>query len=75
MNVQGGHISFSKDLSLCGVKGCRKEIVMISPLDIDWFYKINEDGLCIHRQDLHKILEDPKMPKEVKREVKKAFRI
>jgi hypothetical protein len=51
--MSGGNFSFSKDPSLCDVKGCNKE----------------EDGLCIHRHDLHKILEDPKMPKEVKREV------
>ncbi|CAN5501892.1 hypothetical protein BH18THE2_BH18THE2_19440 [soil metagenome] len=39
----GGHLSFSKDLSLCDVKDCNKD----------------EDGFCIHRHDLHKILEDP----------------
>jgi hypothetical protein len=57
----GGHTSFSKDLSLCGVKGCNKEIVMISTLGIDWFYEINEDRFCIYRHDLspHEILEDP----------------
>jgi len=65
MNVLGP-ISFREDLSLCGVKGCNKEIVMISTLGIDWFYEINEDGLCIHRHDLppHKILKNPKIPKE-----------
>jgi hypothetical protein len=45
---QGGHISFSKDdLNACGMKGCNKLTVIISPIDIKWFYKISETGLSI----------------------------
>jgi hypothetical protein len=70
-----GHICFSKDLSICGMKGCGKKVITISSLEFEWFYKINVDGLCINRQDLHKILEDPNMPENVKRGVSKVFRI
>ena len=56
---QGGHISFSKDeLNSCGMRGCNKSTVIISPIDIKWFYKISEKGLSIDRKDLHKIIED-----------------
>ena len=52
---------------------CNKHTVVISPIDIRWFYKIRETGLCINRKDLHKIIEDPNMPKEVKKEITKIF--
>ena len=40
---QGGHISFSKDyLNACGMRECNKHTVIISPIDIKWFYKISE---------------------------------
>ncbi len=71
---QGGHISFSKDyLDACGMRGCNKSTVIISPIDIKWFYKINEKGLSIDRKDLHKIIEDPNMPRDVKKEITKIF--
>ena len=57
---QGGHVSFSKDyLNECGMRGCNKSTVMISPINIKWFYKISKKGLSIDRKDLHKIIEDP----------------
>ena len=56
---QGGHINFSKDdLHACGMRGCNKSIVITSPIDIKWFYKISKKGLSIDRKDLHKIIED-----------------
>ena len=66
-----GHISFSKDnLDICGKGGCGKATIIISPIDIKWFYKIQETGLCIDRTDLYKIIEDPNMPKDVKSKYK-----
>ena len=41
-----GHICFSKDsLYICGMKGCGKTTLVLSPIDIKWFYKINKTGL------------------------------
>jgi hypothetical protein len=69
-----GHICFSKDnLDVCGMKGCGKSTLIISPIDIKWFYKINERGLCINKTELYKIIEDPNMPKDVKKQIKKVF--
>jgi hypothetical protein len=69
-----GHISFSKDsLYICGMKGCGKTTVVLSPIDINWFYKINKTGLCINRSELHKIIEDPNMPNNVKRQIQEVF--
>ena len=69
-----GHISFSKDnLDICGKAGCGKATIIISPIDIKWFYKIQETGLCIDRTDLYKIIEDPNMPKDVKKQINKIF--
>ena len=48
-------------------------VKQLSPIDIKWFYKIQEKGLCIHRKDLYKIIKDPKMPKDVKKQIKKVF--
>ena len=43
------HICFSKDsLNICGMKGCSKTTLVISPIDIKWFYRINKTGLCIN---------------------------
>ena len=40
-----GHICFSKDsLYICGMKGCGKTTLVLSPIDIKWFYKINKTG-------------------------------
>ena len=61
------HICFGKDLSTCAMNDCGRPTVIISPLDIKWFYKINESGLCINRKDLHMIIEDQNMPKDVKK--------
>jgi hypothetical protein len=69
-----GHIRFSKDdLTICAMKGCIKQTVVISPIDIDWFYKINKDGLCIDKRDFHMIIDDPNMPKNVKKQIQKIF--
>jgi hypothetical protein len=71
---QDEHICFSNDdLKFCGMKDCNKNLVVISPEDIDWFYKINKTGLCIKRNDLHKIMEDHNMPKKVKQKIGKIF--
>ena len=71
---QKGHICFSKDdLNTCGMKGCDKPTVIISPNDIKWFYKISDTGLCINRNDLHKIIEDSNIPQDVKKEITKVF--
>jgi hypothetical protein len=71
---QEGHICFSKDdLNTCGMKGCNKSTVIISPIDIKWFYKISETGLCINRNDLHMITEDSNIPAEVKKELTMVF--
>lgn len=71
---QMSHICFSKDdLTICAMKGCIKQTVVISPIDIDWFYKINKDGLCINRDDLHMIIDDPNMPKDVKKQIQNVF--
>lgn len=68
------HISFSKDdLTNCGMRGCNKQTVILSTSDIKWFYKINKNGLCINRTDLHMIIEDPNMPKDVKKQIQKIF--
>ena len=53
--------------------GCTKSTVVISRIDIKWFYKINKQGLCINRTDLHKIIEDPNMPRDVKKQITKIF--
>jgi hypothetical protein len=50
--------------------GCTKSTVVISPINIKWFYKTSKLGLCIDRKDLHKIIEDPNMPKDVKKQIK-----
>lgn len=68
------HICFSKDdLSMCGMKGCGKQTDIISPIDIKWFYKINKNGLCINRVDLHMIIDDPNMSKDAKKQIEKIF--
>jgi hypothetical protein len=69
-----GHICFSRgDLGTCGMKGCIKQTVLLSPIDIKWFYKINKNGLCINRADLNMIMGDPNMPKDVKNKIEKVF--
>lgn len=68
------HICFSKnELASCGMSGCRKLTFNVSLEDINWFYKINKNGLCINRDDLHLIIEDPNMPADVKKKVRKIF--
>ena len=69
-----GHICFSKDdLNNCAMKGCIKQTDIISPIDIKWFYKIDKNGLCIERADLYMILNDPNMPKDVKKQIETLF--
>ena len=72
---QQGHICFSKedDLNTCAMTGCTKSTIVISSIDIKWFYKINKLGLCIDRNDLYKIIEDRNMPKGVKKQIAKVF--
>jgi hypothetical protein len=41
--------------------------------DIKWFYKISKTGLCINRSEVHKIIEDPNMPNNVKRQIQEVF--
>lgn len=69
-----GHICFGKrDLSSCRMNDCGRTTVIISPTDIKWFYKINELGLCINRKDLHMIMEDQNLPKDVKKTILRIF--
>ena len=69
-----GHICFSKDnLDVCGMKGCSRSTLIVGPIDIKWFYKISETGLCINKNEIHKIIEDPNMPKDVKKQIRKVF--
>jgi hypothetical protein len=68
------HICFSKeDISICAMRGRNKRTIMTNPINIDWFYKINKMGLCINKNDLHKIIEDPNMPKQEKKQIGKIF--
>ena len=55
------------------MKGCAKPAETISDKDIEWFYKISPGGLAMGEKDLHKILDDRNMPKEVKEAVKEVF--
>ena len=68
-----GHISFARELRHCGMKNCGKPAEIISDKDIEWLYKISPNGLAISEKDLHKILDDKNMPKEVKEVVKEVF--
>ena len=72
---QQGHICFSSkdDLDKCAMTGCTKLTIVISRTDIQWFYKINKLGLCINRTDLHNIIHDPNMPRDVKKQITKIF--
>ena len=55
------------------MRGCNKLTFIISPIDIKWFYKISQTGLCINRNDLHKIIGDSDIPRDVKKEIKGFF--
>lgn len=55
------------------MKNCGKPVKIISNKDIEWFYKISPDGLAMQEQDLHMILEDTNMPKDVTEAVKDLF--
>jgi hypothetical protein len=69
-----GHICFGKgDLSSCAMGDYGRPTVIISPIDIKWVYKINDSGLCINRKDLHMIIEDKNMPKDVKKIIQRIF--
>ncbi|MGI0020626.1 MAG: hypothetical protein ACREAY_09165, partial [Nitrososphaera sp.] len=71
---QDGHVSFSKDLRHCGMKGCANPAEPVNNIDVEWFYKISPEGLAINEADLHMILKDNNMPKDVKKLVRQAFR-
>lgn len=68
-----GHISFARELIRCGMKGCDKPVDVIRETDVEWFYRINPEGLAINESDLDKILADRNMPKDVKNIVKETF--
>ncbi len=68
-----GHISFARKLFQCGMKGCERPVDVISEIDIDWLYKISPEGLSMKEDDLHKILGDKNMPKEVKDMISETF--
>ena len=55
------------------MKGCANSVEAISDLDIEWFYKISPEGLAMNEADLHMILKDGNMPKDVKKLVRQAF--
>ena len=68
-----GHVSFAKSLARCGMKGCELPVDTISDADIEWFYRISPEGLAINEADLHLILKDRNMPKEVKQVIEATF--
>jgi hypothetical protein len=55
------------------MKGCDRSTLIINPIDIEWFYKISKTGLFINRSEIHKIIADPNMPKDVKKQIQKLF--
>ncbi|MFZ0202924.1 MAG: hypothetical protein WAL46_04425 [Nitrososphaeraceae archaeon] len=55
------------------MKGCSRSTLIVDPIDIKWFYKISETGLCINKNEIHKIIEDPNMPNDVKKQIRKIF--
>ncbi|MGC2386240.1 MAG: hypothetical protein WA460_04100 [Nitrososphaeraceae archaeon] len=55
------------------MNGCSRSTLIVDPIDIKWFYKISETGLCINKNEIHKIIEDPNMPKDVKKQIRKVF--
>lgn len=55
------------------MKGCELSVDVISERDIDWFYKINPNGLAINEKDLNQIIRDKNMPVEVKNAIGKIF--
>jgi hypothetical protein len=55
------------------MKGCASSIAAVSDLDIEWFYKISPEGLAMNEVDLHMILKDDNMPKDVKKLVRQTF--
>ncbi len=61
-----GHIVLAKETFRHAMRDYGRLTVIISPIDIKWFYKINESGLCINRKDLHMIIGDQNMPRDVK---------
>jgi hypothetical protein len=68
LECSNGHICFGKgDLSSCAMRDYGRPTVIISPVDIQWFFKINESGICINRKDLHMIIEDRNMLKDAKK--------
>ena len=73
MNARKVIFVSAKTVFISVVKGCGKTTLVISPIDIKWFYKINKTGLCINRSELHKIIEDPNMPNNVKRQIQEVF--
>ena len=50
-----------------------KATVVISPVDTDWFYKINKYGLCVNNRNLNAIIADPDVPKDVKKQIQNIF--
>lgn len=55
------------------MKDCGKAVETVSDVDIEWFYKISPEGLAMNEADLHMILKDNNMPKDVKKTVRKVF--
>jgi hypothetical protein len=55
------------------MKGCGNPVEAVSDVDIEWFYKISPEGLAMNEADLHMILKDNNMPKDVKKTVRKVF--
>lgn len=55
------------------MKGCELSIDVISEREIDWFYKINPNGLAINERDLNKIIRGKNIPEDVKNTIGKLF--
>jgi hypothetical protein len=49
------------------MRDCGRPTVIICPVDMQWFFKINESGICINKKDLHMIIEDRNIPKDAKK--------
>ena len=55
------------------MKGCNRSTLIVDLMDIMWFYKISETGLCINESEIYKIIEDPNMPKDVRNRYEKSL--
>jgi len=48
LNAHKVIIDSEDSLDICGMKGCGRITVVLTPIDIKWFYEISKTGLCIN---------------------------